>query len=105
MNAQSLNEKDLTRIRSFLAVADEKSFTRAGKALFLTQQAVSRHVQKLERSLGLELVTRTTRTVRLTPGGESFAAAAVAIVEQLDALWASTIRTGVDLSRAIDVGM
>jgi hypothetical protein len=47
MNAQSLNEKDLTRIRSFLAVADEKSFTRAREALFQTQQAVSRPCSKV----------------------------------------------------------
>ena len=55
-----------------LAVADELHFTRAAKHLHLDQSAVSRHIQRLEKKLGIKLFARTNRGVELTEAGEGF---------------------------------
>jgi DNA-binding transcriptional LysR family regulator len=60
---------DLRQLRTFVAVAEERNFTRAAERLHLAQQAVSKSVRQLERELGVELLERTTREVRLTPAG------------------------------------
>ncbi len=61
----------LPRLRAFLAVADEQSFTRAAAKLHVAQQALSATVRRLERELGARLFERTTREVRLTAAGEA----------------------------------
>jgi DNA-binding transcriptional LysR family regulator len=55
-----------------LAVADELHFTRAAKRLHLDQSAVSRHIQKLEKKLGIKLFVRASRGVELTEAGAGF---------------------------------
>nr|WP_219906830.1 LysR family transcriptional regulator [Enhygromyxa salina] len=54
----------------FLAVAEEHSFRAAADRLGVTRSAVSQAVRRLEDSVGVTLVTRTTRAVRLTEAGE-----------------------------------
>ena len=55
---------------AFIAVAREKSFTRAAGQLGLSQSALSHRVRGLEERLGLRLLTRTTRSVAPTEAGE-----------------------------------
>ncbi|CAB3768920.1 LysR family transcriptional regulator [Paraburkholderia humisilvae] len=57
---------------SFLAVADEGSFARAGDRLGIGRSSVSRNVQKLEAQLDTRLFLRTTRNTSLTREGERF---------------------------------
>jgi LysR family transcriptional regulator for bpeEF and oprC len=57
---------------SFLAVANEGSFARAGDRLGISRSAVSRNVQKLESQLDARLFLRTTRSTSLTREGELF---------------------------------
>src|SRR5918997_2063160 len=66
---------ELRRLRAFVAVAEELNFTRAAERLHLGQQAVSKSVGQLERELGVELLERTTREVRLTSAGTALLAA------------------------------
>src|SRR3954468_10166002 len=66
---------ELRQLRTFVAVAEERNFTRAAERLHLGQQAVSKSVQQLERELGVELLERTTREVSLTPAGTELLAA------------------------------
>jgi DNA-binding transcriptional LysR family regulator len=61
------NIADLT---AFLAVAREKSFTRAAAQLGVSQSALSQTIRGLETRLGLRLLSRTTRSVTLTDAGE-----------------------------------
>src|SRR5256886_17493230 len=55
---------------AFLAVARERSFTRAAAQLGVSQSALSHTVRGLEERLGLRLLTRTTRSVAPTQAGE-----------------------------------
>lgn len=59
------------QIRCFLEVASCLSFTTAAKNLYMTQQAVTKQIAALEQELGFRLLNRTTRSVSLTPAGQS----------------------------------
>lgn len=60
-------------LRTFLAVAQSLSFTRAAAALGIRQPTVSQHVRKLEQAVGRQLFIRDTRSVVLTADGEAMA--------------------------------
>ncbi|MCT7376803.1 LysR family transcriptional regulator [Chelativorans salis] len=66
---------DLNLLTLFLAVAEEANFRAAADRLGVTRSAVSQGVRRLEDACGVALVTRTTRSVRLTEAGERFRAA------------------------------
>jgi DNA-binding transcriptional LysR family regulator len=57
-------------------VAEDLNFTAAARRLYVSQQALSRIIQQLERTLGVKLFDRTTRSVALTQAGEAMLAAA-----------------------------
>lgn len=61
---------DLYELALFRLVAKHRSFTKAAEIAGLTQSAITRQIQGVENSLGIQLLERTTRTVRLTPAGE-----------------------------------
>src|ERR1700722_5129011 len=61
---------DIHQLETFLAVAEEKGFSRAANRLHRTQPAVSQVVRKLESDLGEELFERSARDGTLTPAGE-----------------------------------
>ena len=56
-------------MREFVAIHDEGNFSRAARSLFMTQPALSRHVQELERELGVRLIDRDRHSVALTDAG------------------------------------
>lgn len=60
----------LNGILAFLAVARERSFTRAAARLGISQSALSHSIRSLEERMGLRLLTRTTRSVSTTQAGE-----------------------------------
>jgi DNA-binding transcriptional LysR family regulator len=61
---------DLYELYLFHLVVKHGSFTKAAEIAGLTQSAVTRQMQGMENSLGLDLLERTTRSVRVTPAGE-----------------------------------
>jgi DNA-binding transcriptional LysR family regulator len=61
---------DLNDLNAFLAVARERSFTRAAARMGVSQSALSQTIRGLEARLGLRLLTRTTRSVAPTEAGE-----------------------------------
>lgn len=62
----------LRQMEAFLAVANLRSFTAAGKSLHITQSATSALVKELEEQTGLCLFDRTSRFVALSPDGQNF---------------------------------
>jgi DNA-binding transcriptional LysR family regulator len=65
-----MRREDLADLSVFLAVSDERSFTRAAARLGTSQSALSHTVRRLEERLGVRLLTRTTRSVAPTEAGE-----------------------------------
>lgn len=61
---------DFAALATFVAVAEEKSFTRAAKRQGVSPSAVSHSMRGLEESLGVRLIARTTRSVALTEAGQ-----------------------------------
>lgn len=61
---------DLNHLRSFLAVAKHQSFSKASQEIYLTQPAISKHIQALEEELETKLFYRLRGSVRLTEAGE-----------------------------------
>ncbi len=65
-----MNRDDLADLGAFMAVADERSFTRAAAKLGTSQSALSHTIRRLEARLGARLLIRTTRNVAPTEAGE-----------------------------------
>jgi DNA-binding transcriptional LysR family regulator len=65
-----MRREELADLNAFVAVAEERSFTRAAKKLGTSQSALSFTVRRLEERLGVRLLNRTTRSVAATEAGE-----------------------------------
>jgi DNA-binding transcriptional LysR family regulator len=93
---------DATLLRTFVAVCDCGSFTRAANQVHLTQSAVSLHIKRLEEQLGTRLIVRLARGLRLTEQGEvllSFARRILELYAEADTVLrgepGATVRIGV----------
>jgi DNA-binding transcriptional LysR family regulator len=73
----------LRQLEAFLAVAEELHFGRAAERLSVSAPWMSHTVRDLERALRVELLSRTTRTVHMTPAGQVFAGLASQILAEL----------------------
>ncbi|MGF6274078.1 DNA-binding transcriptional LysR family regulator [Massilia sp. UYP11] len=87
---------DLKQLKYFLAVAEEKSFSRAAERLHISQPPLSQQIMKLESELGVKLFTRTTRSFELTVAGRAL------MVEAAELL--GKMRMTIDTIRQIDRG-
>lgn len=96
---------DLRELRAFAAVAEELSFTRAAERLNLTQQTVSETVRGLERELGVELLERTTREVRVTAAGEALLADGREAIARADAAFDAARAVGGGRAGTLRVGV
>lgn len=76
----------LEQIRSFVAVAETEHISQAAASLFLTQAAVTQQVRHFERALGLHLLERDGRRVRLTDAGRSMAEACRAALRAVEVM-------------------
>ena len=75
---------ELEQLRTFLAVAETKSFTRAAERLFVSHSTVSRAVSALEEELGVCLLERDNRVFGLTQAGERLCERAKQLLELAD---------------------
>lgn len=72
------------QLRMFLALSESLNFSKTAEQMFMTQPSLSKAIRDLEEALGLPLFERTTRSVRLTPGGARMATLARSIVGEFD---------------------
>jgi LysR family transcriptional regulator, transcription activator of glutamate synthase operon len=90
---------DLRQLRYLVALAEEQNFTRAATREHIAQPALSQQIRRLENELGVDLVERTTRQMRLTDAGGLLVARARRIMAEVDAAQAE-----LDAVKGIDVG-
>ena len=75
---------NINQLRYFVAVAEQRSFTKAANQYYLSQTAVTQQVRALEETLGVQLLDRNSRPVSLTPAGAVFLTEAKAILERMN---------------------
>ncbi|MDQ7777977.1 LysR family transcriptional regulator [Paracoccus aminovorans] len=74
----------IRQLRCFVVLAEELNYTRAAKRLHMSQPPLSTQIQTLEREVGAELISRTSRRVALTRAGEVFLQRARTILDQYE---------------------
>src|SRR5580658_1700459 len=85
---------ELGDLLAFVAVAEDRSFTRAAAKLGVSQSALSFTVRRLEARLGLRLLNRTTRSVAPTEGGERLLRTLRPAFDQIDAELSALVPPG-----------
>lgn len=95
---------DLRQLRYFVAVARERNFTRAAEVLNMAQPPLSRQIQLLEEDLGVELIIRKSRPVKLTEAGRLFYEQALQVLGRVDQMRAATRRVGLNQNSIFSIG-
>lgn len=95
---------DVRQLRYFVAVADTRNFTRAAEQLHIAQPPLSRQIQLLEEELGVQLILRSSRPLRLTEAGRSFYEQALQIINRLDQLKNTTRQLGRNQRQTLSIG-
>lgn len=85
---------ELRQLRYFVAVARERNFTRAAEQLHIAQPPLSRQIRQLEDELGVQLLARSTRPLRLTDAGRVFNEQAMQILARIEQMKTATRRAG-----------
>ena len=75
---------ELRHLRYFVAVAEEENISRAARRLHVSQPPLSRQIRDLEDELGVPLLERSAKSVRLTGAGRKFLSEARAVLERAD---------------------
>src|SRR6201996_2183325 len=96
---------ELRHLAHFVAVAEERNFTRAAQRLHLVQSALSVSVRSLERELGATLFERTTREVRLTDAGRILLPEARRTLDAADSAQAAVLDVRSGLRGTLRLGM
>lgn len=85
---------ELRQLRYFAAVAKTRNFTRAAEQLHIAQPPLSRQIKQLEDELGVQLLLRNSRPLRLTDAGRVFHEQALQILARVEQMTTATRRTG-----------
>ena len=92
------------QIEYFLAVAEERSFTRAAEKLYVSQTAVTQQIQSLEELMGVQLFIRTKKKVELTPSGQIFQIEGKQILEDLEHAFIHARNVSEGVTGGIEIG-
>ena len=96
---------DLRQLKYFVTVAEELSFVRAAQRLHMSQPPLSQQVKALEEELGVELLSRTRREVKLTDAGRVFLGESRELLEKAQAVAHRTRQAGGGEQATLRVGM
>lgn len=96
---------ELYQLRTFVAVAEEGNFTRAGKRVHATQPAVSAHIKALEEELGVRLFNRVVRGVELTEAGARLVESAIEVLDAANAFHAKAVSLSGEVSGNLTLGL
>ena len=80
-----MKRDEIADLAAFVAVAEEKSFTRAAARLAMSQSALSQIIRRLEEAVGLRLLSRTTRSVAPTEVGKQLLDSLAPLFKDIDA--------------------
>ena len=83
---------ELRHLKYYVAVAEKLSFTEAARTVHIAQPSLSQQIQDLEKDVGVTLIERNNRQVRLTPAGEQFLIDARRILLQAEEARQSAIK-------------
>ena len=100
----SLARIQFRHIRSFIAVAEERSFSSAARRLCVSQPALSQTIQQLEQIVGIPLLSRTTRHVEPTESGRIVLEKCMALQGEMDVFFRGLASLRKAARNAIDVG-
>ena len=95
---------ELRHLRYFVAVAEQRNFTRAAEKLFIAQPPLTRAIKQLEEELGVELFIRKPRGLELTSGGAYFLTHAQQILDKVEATIADTQRIALNRKTIFSIG-
>ncbi len=95
---------DLRQLRYFVAVARERNFTRAAEQLHVAQPPLSRAIQQLEEDIGVPLLIRTSRPIKLTDAGRFLYEQALQLLGRIEQTKANTRRMGKAERSVLSIG-
>lgn len=95
---------EISQLRCFVAVAEELHFSRAAERLNMTQPPLSRQIRLLEHQVGVQLLERTSRSVRLTAAGKAFFPDAARIIRLAEEAAATARRNAKGEKGALSIG-
>jgi DNA-binding transcriptional LysR family regulator len=95
---------ELRHLRYFVAVAEERHFSRAARRLHMAQPPLSQQIQRLEAIVGTSLLVRSSRSVALTPAGRAFLDRARRILAAADQSIEEAGRIGRGEEGTLDIG-
>lgn len=95
---------ELRHLRYFRAVAEELHFGKAAERLHIAQPPLSQQIRQLERELDVELFTRSTRKVELTPAGHAYLKRVVGILDSVDDAGRQAARVASGVEGQLSIG-
>ncbi len=95
---------DIRQLRYFVAVASTLNFTRAAEQLHIAQPPLSRQIQLLEDDVGVQLLLRNSRPLRLTEAGRVFYEQSLQILQRMDQMKKATRQIGLNHRQSVSIG-
>lgn len=94
---------DLRQLRYFVAVATTKNFTRAAEQMHIAQPPLSRQIQLLEEELGVLLIQRDSRPLRLTEAGRAFYEQSLQVLHRVEQMKTGARQVGRNQRQSVSI--